>query len=49
MCKFAIGLNKIESLGIEDMTLCKFRDSFNNIHNEFEELRAKNSIRDYIL
>ena len=48
MCEFAIGLNKMKSLEIEDVTLCKFRDSFNEIHNEFEELRTKNSMRDYV-
>ena len=49
MCEFAIGLNKMKSLEIEDVTLCKFRESFNEIHNEFEELRQKNSMRDYVL
>ncbi len=45
MCEFAIGLNKMDSLEIDDIVKSKFIDSFNNIHNKFEELSSNSKKR----
>lgn len=48
MCKFAIGLNKMDSLKIQKDKQDEFSSSFEKIHNDFEELKNINMMRDYL-